>query len=153
MNWVGGLEAGWLWMIGGIVLLIAELIAPGFFLVWIGAAAMITGIFALLFDIGVAGQMALFAIYAAIAVYAARRWYEGHPVETEDAMLNDRSARLIGRSVTVIQPVDEHGGRVRVGDSEWSARGGPAESGSRVRITGVEGNCLIVEAAPQLPSA
>ena len=147
------LEPGWLWMIGGIVLLIAELLAPGFFLVWIGTAALITGVFALLFDIGAAGQLALFALYSAIAVYAARRWYEGRPVETEDPMLNDRSARLLGRSVTVIEPVDEHGGRVRLGDSEWSARGGPAQSGERVRITGVDGNCLLVEAERRLSDA
>ena len=44
-----------------------------------------------------------------------------------------------------IQAVDEDSGRVRVGDSEWTARGGPAEPGDRVRITGVDGNCLIVE--------
>lgn len=142
----GDVEAGWLWMIGGVVLLMAELIAPGFFLVWIGAAALITGVFALLFDIGAAGQLALFALYSAIAVYAARRWYEGRPVETEDPMLNDRTARLLGRSVTVVEPVDEHGGRVRLGDGDWSARGGPAQAGERVRITGVEGNCLLVEA-------
>lgn len=150
---LGDMEAGWLWMIGGVLLLIAELLAPGFFLVWVGAAAIITGGFTLLFDIGVAGQLALFALYSAIAVYAARRWYEGRPVATEDPMLNDRSARLIGRTVLVIEPVDEDCGRVRVGDGEWSARGGPAAAGDRVRITGVEGNCLLVEAQRPLPPA
>ena len=145
------LEPGWLWMIGGVVLLIAELIAPGFFLVWVGAAAIITGLFALLFDIGAAGQLALFVLYTAIAVYAARRWYVGRPVPSEDPMLNDRSARLVGRLVTVVEPVTEHGGRVRVGDSDWSARGGPAEPGDQVRITGVDGNCLAVEAERTLP--
>lgn len=149
----GDLEAGWLWMIGGIVLLIAELIAPGFFLVWIGTAALVTGIFALLFDIGAAGQLALFALYSAIAVYVSKRWYESRPVETEDPMLNDRSARLLGRTVTVVEPIDEYSGRVRLGDSDWSARGGPAQAGERVRITGVEGNCLLVEAERPLPGA
>ena len=33
------LEPGWLWTIGGVLLLIAEVIAPGFFLVFVGAAA------------------------------------------------------------------------------------------------------------------
>jgi membrane protein implicated in regulation of membrane protease activity len=42
---------------------------------------------------------------------------------------------------------------VTVGDSEWSARGGPAEAGDRVRITGVEGNCLTVEPQRELPPA
>ncbi len=150
---LGDLEPGWLWMIGGVALLIAELIAPGFFLVWIGAAALITGVFALLFGIELAGQLALFALYSALAVYVARRWYMGRPVTSEDPMLNDRAARLLGRTVTVVEPVDEHSGRVRVGDGDWSARGGPAEAGERVRITGVEGNCLLVERERRLPPA
>jgi len=53
--------------------------------------------------------------------------------------------------VEVVTAVDDHGGRVRVGDSEWSARGGPAAPGDRVRVTSVEGNCLIVESAATLP--
>ena len=40
-----GIEPGWLWVIGGVVLLIAELIAPGFFLVFIGAAAIADRVF------------------------------------------------------------------------------------------------------------
>lgn len=138
-------DPGWLWMIGGVLLLIAEILAPGFFLVWIGIAALITGLFTILFDIGVAGQLGLFALYSTIIVLVSRRWYGTRLVPSEDPMLNDRSARLIGRSVVVVTAIDEHAGRVRVGDSDWSARGGPAAAGERVRITGVEGNCLIVE--------
>ena len=147
----GNMEPGWLWMIGGVLLLIAEIIAPGFFLVWIGAAAVITGIFALAFGIGTAGQLALFALYSGIAVYVARRWYVARPVASEDPALNDRTARLIGRLVTVVEAVDAHNGRVRVADGEWSARGGPAAPGERVRITGVDGNCLTVEPEASLP--
>ena len=71
-------------------------------------------------------------------------------IEHSDPSLNNPSLRLVGKRVLVVQPVDEDGGRVRVGDSEWSARGGPAQPGERVRITGVEGNCLIVEVERQL---
>ena len=148
-----GVDAGWLWLIGGVVLLAAELIAPGFFLVWIGGAAMLTGLFTVLFDIGIAGQLALFVLYSFVALLVAQRWFTARPVPSEDPMLNDRSARLVGRHVKVIADVSGHGGRVRVGDSEWSARGGPAAAGEQVRITGVEGNCLIVEASRQLPPA
>ena len=38
------LEPGWWWAIGGLLLLIAEVVAPGFFLVFIGAAAIATGL-------------------------------------------------------------------------------------------------------------
>lgn len=147
------LQPGWLWMIGGVLLLIAEIIAPGFFLVFIGAAAIATGLFALLFGLGLPAQLALFALYSLLAVLVGRRVYANMPADSSDPLLNDRSAQLVGKVVTVVEAVDEHGGRVRVGDSEWSARGGPAEAGTRVRIAGVEGNCLRVEAGRQLPPA
>jgi membrane protein implicated in regulation of membrane protease activity len=153
MNFVESLEPGWLWMIGGVLLLIAEIIAPGFFLLFIGAAAIAAGLFTLLFDLGVAGQMSLFAIYAIVAVMIGRKVYANAAVDAGDPLLNDRAARLVGRSVIVIEDVDEHSGRVRLGDSEWSARGGPGSAGERVRITGVEGNCLLVEPDRRLPPA
>ena len=147
------IDPGWLWMIGGVLLLIAEIIAPGFFLVFIGAAAIAAGLFTVLFDLGLAAQLALFALYAVVAVTIGRRVYAQQNVDSSDPMLNDRAARLVGRTVTVVESVDDHGGRVRVGDSEWSARGGPAEVGQRVRITGIDGNCLKVEAERALPPA
>jgi len=143
-------DPGWLWMIGGVLLLAAEILLPGVFMVWIGIAAIVTGLFALLFGIGIAGQLGLFALYSVLAVLVGRRVYGVQGVAAKDALLNDRAAQLIGRRVMVVQAVDEDSGRVRVGDSEWSARGGPAQPGDRVRITGVEGNCLIVEAERRL---
>jgi membrane protein implicated in regulation of membrane protease activity len=148
---IDNLEPGWLWMIGGILLLIAEVIAPGFFLVFIGVAALATGAFTLLFDMPLPFQLILFTIYALVAVMIGRKVYSNQAVDSTDPLLNDRVARLVGKSVTVIEAVDEHSGRVRVGDSEWSARGGPGRPGERVRITGVDGNCLLVEPERQLP--
>ncbi|HEX6741294.1 MAG TPA: NfeD family protein [Sphingomicrobium sp.] len=147
------IDPGWVWLIGGVLLLILEVIAPGFFLVFLGAAAMATGLFALLFDLGLAAQLALFALYAVIAMLVGRRVYANRTADSTDPLLNDRAGRLVGKVVTVVTAVDDHGGRVRVGDSEWNARGGPAAAGERVRITGVEGNCLKVEADRVLPSA
>lgn len=148
---IDNLEPGWLWMIGGILLLIAEIIAPGFFLVFIGVAALATGAFTLLFGMPLAFQLILFTIYALVAVMIGRKVYANQAADSSDPLLNDRVARMVGKSVTVIEAVDEHSGRVRVGDSEWSARGGPGRPGERVRITGVDGNCLLVEPERQLP--
>ena len=148
---IDGIDPGWLWLIGGVVLLIAEVIAPGFFLIFIGAAAIATGLFTVLFDLGTVPQLALFALYAVLAVLIGRRFYANKHSDSSDPLLNDRVGRLVGKTVTVVVAVDEHSGRVRVGDSEWSARGGPAAAGERVRITGVDGNCLTVEAVRSLP--
>ena len=145
------IDPGWLWAIGGVLLLIAEVIAPGFFLVFIGAAAIATGLFTVLFDLGLTAQLGLFAIYSAVFVMLFKRWY-GEPDLPAGGTINEPAARLVGRSVTVVASVDEHGGRVRLGDGEWSARGGPAAPGDKVRVTSVDGNCLIVERTATLPS-
>lgn len=147
------LHAGWIWAIGGLVLLIAEMLAPGFFLIFIGVAAIATGLFTLLFDLGIAPQLILFVVYTAVAVLIGKRWY-AQPHDGDQAhSLNNPAQRLVGRTVTVVEAVDHHAGRVKVGDSEWSARGGPAAPGERVRVTGVDGNCLTVEADRALPPA
>jgi len=147
------ISSGALWMIGGIVLLAAEILAPGFFLVFVGAAALATGVFALLFGLGLPAQLALFALYALLAVIVGRRFYANAASDSSSPLLNNRAAQLVGRVVTVVEVIDGDGGRVRVGDSEWSARGGPGAAGDKVRITGVEGNCLIVEPDRMLPPA
>lgn len=149
----GDLEPGWWWAIGGLLLLLAEIIAPGFFLVFIGAAAIATGLFTLLFDLGAAPQLVLFVLYTGLAVMIGKRWYgEPHGGDQRHA-INEPAKRLVGRTVTVTVDVDEHSGRVRVGDGEWNARGGPAAIGERVTVTAVEGNCLIVEPVRTLPPA
>jgi len=149
-----GMSPEWLWLIGGIVLLIAELIAPGFFLVFIGGAAVATGLASLLLPIALPLQLAIFAVLAFLSVrIGGRRAYSMRYEHTTDPFLNDRVKRMIGNVVVATQPIDAHGGRVRVGDSEWSARGGPAQPGERVRIVDVEGNCLKVEPEHVLPPA
>ena len=147
-------DLGWLWLIGGVLLLAAEVVAPGFFLIFIGAAAALTGVIALALGLSLAPQLAIFAIVAFLSVrIVGRRFYQSRYDHTSDPLLNDRAARLYGKVVVVVQAVSADGGRVRVGDSEWSARGGPAAVGDRVRIVDIEGNCLKVEPEHTLPPA
>jgi membrane protein implicated in regulation of membrane protease activity len=144
-------EPGWIWAIGGLLLLIAEVIAPGFFLVFVGAAAIATGAFTLLFGLGMPLQLTLFIVYSTLAVMIGKRWYgEPHGGDQRHA-INEPAKRLIGKSLVVVAQVDDHGGRVRVGDGEWNARGGPAAVGDRVTVTAIEGNCLIVDPVRPLP--
>ena len=128
------------------VLLIAEVIAPGFFLIFVGAAALATGAVHPTVRPWHGATAGAVRALRPLAVMIGRRFYANrHPISA-DPLLNDPARRLVGKVVTVVDAVDDHSGRVRVGDSEWSARGGPAAIGERVRITGVDGNCLKVEA-------
>jgi membrane protein implicated in regulation of membrane protease activity len=139
------LGAPWWWMIAAVVLAVAEIVAPGFFLIWLAAAALVTGFLALLLGFGVAAQLGLFAILAIVAIYAARRWLRDNPIVSSDPLLNDRAARLIGDTVEVVEAIVGGNGRVRVGDGVWSARGPDVPIGTRVRIIGAEGTLLKVE--------
>ena len=78
-------------------------------------------------------------------VLAGRRWHADHPGASTDPLRNGRAARVIGETVTVVEPSEGGEGRVRVGDSVWTARGPDAPVGARVRIIRAEGALLWVE--------
>ena len=146
--WVAGtgIAPAWWWLIAAALLAGAEIIAPGFFLIWLGGAALITGVATLLLSLPDAAQFVLFAVAAMALVLTGRRFFRYTDVASSDPLLNDRAARLVGQVVVVADAIDDTGGKVTVGDSIWSARGVHAAIGERVRVTGADGNVLRVEA-------
>jgi membrane protein implicated in regulation of membrane protease activity len=152
MTGLGGLEPHWWWLLGAALLGILEIFFPGVFLIWMAAAAAVTGIAVALVPLPIAIQMLLFALLAAGAVFAGRRYYERNPVPSSDPMLNDRTARLVGQKVTVVKAIANGEGRVRVGDSVWAASGPDAEEGATMVVTGAHGTCLDVAPVPSLTS-
>ncbi|KQN37151.1 hypothetical protein ASG37_04085 [Sphingomonas sp. Leaf407] len=127
---------------------VAELAVPGVFLVFVALAAAITGLLALLFPpLTLPAELVVFGAWSVVTVLVGRRWYADYPVDSADPLLNDRAARLIGQEVVVIEPIAGGTGRVRVGDSDWIARGTDQAIGTRVRIVGVSGSVLNVTAA------
>lgn len=139
------LASHWLWMIFGLVMGVAEIVAPGVFLIWLGMAALLTGLVALLTGLSIALQFGLFAILSIALVYTGRRWFSAANIESSDPLLNDRAARLVGETVTVVDAIDGGSGRVRVGDGVWPAKGADAVVGTRLRVTGCERGALLVE--------
>ena len=144
-EWLDTISTHWFWLSLGLVLGVAEMVAPGFFLMWLGLAALIVGGLDYFLPITVAYQVAMFAILSVLTVFAGKKFLHDNPFETEDAKLNDRGARLTGEIVTVVEAITNGNGRVKVGDSVWSARGVDAAIGSRVRVTGADGAVLLVE--------
>jgi membrane protein implicated in regulation of membrane protease activity len=139
-----GLADHWWWLLAAAILGILEIFVPGIFLVWMAVAAGITGIMAALLPISLPFQLGIFALLAFAAVYSGRQYYERNPVPTTDPNLNERTARLIGRTVIVETAIQNGEGRVKVGDSVWKARGPDAPAGSQVVVTGADGSCLSV---------
>ncbi len=142
-------SAGLVWIMLAVALVIGELASPGIFLIFLAAGALVTGVTLLaLPDVPFLVQLVSFTAWSAVAVAIGRRWYTQFPVATSDAMLNDRSARLVGEVVTVVAALDGGEGRVRVGDGEWRASGGMADVGARMRVVAVRDGVLIVEPLP-----
>jgi membrane protein implicated in regulation of membrane protease activity len=139
------LDAHWWWLVAALLLGIAEILAPGFFLIWLAAAAALVGVVTFALGISAVVQACLFAVAAVAAVYAARRWMADNPKESSDPMLNDRVARMIGETVIVVEPILGGAGRVKVGDGVWNASGPDTPAGAQVRITGANSTTLTVE--------
>ncbi|AXV16171.1 hypothetical protein CYG48_10980 [Neorhizobium sp. SOG26] len=141
----------WSWWVLGILLLAAELIVPGFFLVWIGAAAVVVGALSLLlWEASLWSwqlQLLLFAILSVVFVLAGRRFYSGRGHSSDEPLLNRRGESLVGRTATLHEPIAEGRGRIRLDDTWWSVMGPNLPAGTQVRVVSAAGRDLVVEAA------
>ena len=139
---------GTLWLAVALALLIAEMVLPGFFLIFLGVGAALIGVITLLVPgVPILLQAVIFAALTGGAVAIGWRWYRGSDRTSSDPLLNDRAARLIGKRVEVCDAIIDGEGRVKVGDGAWSATGPDAGVGATVRIVGANGSVLRVEPA------
>jgi len=140
---------GWTWWLVGFVLLAVEVLAPGFFFLWFGIAAILIGVSALLFDWPWQLQILGFAVLSAAAAAAGRTLANyGTGAVSEDPNLNRRAARLAGRSFTLREPIVNGVGRLGIDDTYWRVEGPDLPAGAIVRVVGSEGSILRVEPAP-----
>ncbi|CAN7451860.1 MULTISPECIES: NfeD family protein [Neorhizobium] len=141
----------WSWWILGVVLLAAELAAPGVFLIWIGAAAIVIGVLSLaLWDAAFWTwhvQLLLFAVLSGAFALAGRRFYSSRNQATDEPNLNRRGESLVGRTATLHEPIAEGRGRIRLDDTWWSVMGPDLPAGTQVKVVAASGRDLTVEAA------
>ena len=145
MDFIDGIEAHWIWLTLGLVLGSLEMLVPGVYLIWLAVAAIITGLLTLGLDLSLPMQIVDFVFLALIVAFSARRILRDRPIVSSNPLMNQRGAQLVGEIAVVTQPVEEGSGRVRLGDSEWIARGPEMATGTKVRVTGNKGVVLMVE--------
>lgn len=137
----------WNWLLLAVALFGLEAVVPGIHFVWFGVAAILVGLIALATDFAWQWQFAAFAVASVATVFIARRFARSDNAPSDAPDLNDRGAQYISRTVVVENAIESGRGRVRVADTLWQAEGDDAPAGARVRVTGVRGNVLVVEAA------
>ncbi|WP_300619676.1 NfeD family protein [Dokdonella sp.] len=135
------------WWLLALVLIAAEMIAPGYFLLWIGIAAGVMGLVTLLVpNLPVLAQVVLFGVFAVVACLVYWKFIRPIAEQRDDQpLLNRRGQRMVGRRVIVCEAIVNGRGKVRVGDGEWLAEGPDAPEGSEVEVVDVAGTTLRVE--------
>ena len=140
------MTAAALWLIAGLVLVAAEVVSGEFVLLMLGGGALVAAAAALA-GLGLAAGAGVFAVASVLLLLGA------HPVLRRrlDRSLPPtpmRADALVGGPATVVARVDGHGGRVRIGDDEWSARSFDGvqviEAGERVTVVRIAGATALV---------
>jgi hypothetical protein len=139
------MEPGLIWILAGLVLLLAELVLPGVFLLWVGLAAIGTGALLLAATPGFGAAVLFFLLLLAGGIWLGLRLRSRQPPRPETP--NAPGSGLIGRTGTLLS-AGGPGLRVRLGDFEWPARlprdQRVPEGPTPVRVEGVDGTTLLV---------
>lgn len=134
------------WWLLALVLIAVEMIAPGYFMLWIGVAAGVMGFVMLLApNLTTLVQAILFALLSIAACLAYWKFIRPLAEQRNDQpLLNRRGQRMVGRRVVVIDAIVNGRGKVKVGDGQWLAEGPDVPAGTEVEIVSVQGTTFAV---------
>lgn len=132
------MSCAWLWMYLGAVLMLMELMAPGFVIFFFGLSAATVGLVRFAFGdaFDLTWQLAAFSAFSILYLVFLRRWvqkvFAGKVVAEGTDFENENVGRL-GKVTEAINPPLT--GRVMLGDAEWTAEADVAiQAGSDVRV-------------------
>ncbi len=138
------------WLLAGLALMLLDSVLPGAFLLWVGLAAILTGLVMDVVGMGFPLQVVTFAVVAVLSITFALRLRR----RLRPSGVNAPGSGLIGRTVLALSH-DGREGRVRLGDSDWAARLTEGahwpEDTVPLRVVGVDGTVLLVQ--PEMSEA
>jgi membrane protein implicated in regulation of membrane protease activity len=136
----------WTWWIVAAVLLIAELVLPGVFLMWLGIAAAAVGLINFFVPMAWQFEILLFGVLSVLIIAVANPWLKRRQAaESDQPNLNRRMFDYVGRRFVLEEPIRQGRGKLRIEDTYWEVIGPELPKGAWVKVTGVEGSKLIVE--------
>lgn len=131
-----------------VLFVIVEITTVQLVSIWLAAGAMTTMLFCCFTDVGLLGQLIIFAVTSVIGIavtvpFLRRRLNRGYTATNSELEL--------GKSATVIETVDpdRNSGRVTLNGVDWgalSADGSIIPADSIVTVTEVKGTKLVVKA-------
>ena len=146
MNEVVSMAGPWFWWILAGVLLLLEMARPGFFMLWLAVAAILTAIADLVFHFSWMGEVLSFAVLSLLSVLASWRFVmSGRHAPSDSPHLNQKHNAFIGKTYALNTPIIHGSGKIKVEDALWDVDGEDAEAGARVKVVGIDGLRLKVE--------
>ncbi|MDR2013641.1 MAG: NfeD family protein [Rhodanobacter sp.] len=136
------------WWLLALVLIAAEILAPGYFMLWIGIAAGLMGVLTLVVpSLSLIAQAIVFALLAPTACFVYWKFIRPHvEVRDDQPLLNQRGQRMVGRRVIVCEAIVNGRGKVKVGDGQWLAEGPDTSAQTEVEVVAINGTTLRVKA-------
>lgn len=141
MQWI----VYWHWLALGFVLIIAESLGASGFLVALGTAAWVTGALTWIFALSWEWQLIHFSLWCLVSGYVWWRIFRRERNQSAPS-LNRPLEALVGREATLVRAIENGEGGIRLNDASWLVTGPDLPIGTRVRVTGVNGGLLVVEA-------
>ncbi|HLU57466.1 MAG TPA: NfeD family protein [Pseudonocardia sp.] len=142
------MTAAVIWLIVGVLLIVAELLSGEFVLLMLGGGALAAGGVSFFVGGPVVGGV-VFAVVSVLLLFAVRPALRRRLERGVDPAVMHHKA-LLGSTAVAVSRVDEHGGRVKIGGELWSARTseghGPIEPGARVTVLNISGATAVVVA-------
>ncbi len=147
MEWVSEINF-WHWLIIAVVLISIEMLLVGsFYLLWMGIAAGVVGVLLFLIPgLSFLVQALIFTVLSVVTLVAYKQYQRNNPVLSDQPNLNRRGEQYIGRVFTLENPIVNGVGKVRVDDSTWKISGADMTTGTKIKVTAVEGTTFLVEA-------
>jgi inner membrane protein len=139
------------WIVGGIVLMLAELAMGALFIVWFGLGALIVGLLVWLFPgLGFTAQILFWILASIIFVTLWLKVFKQSFVKTKIGTAQDAVIGTVGLVTREIKPFQKGAVQFQkpiMGDDKWEALAdADIAAGERVEIVDVEGNLVKVRA-------
>jgi membrane protein implicated in regulation of membrane protease activity len=129
-----------------LLLMAAETLAPGVFMLWLGFAAAAVFAILLVVPLPPVWQAVAFIVLAFLSIAVYMKYFRGKEKESDQPLLNRRGEQLIGQVFVLEQAIVDGRGRLKIGDAFWVAEGEDLPQGARVRVVSVQNMSLQVRA-------
>jgi len=135
-----------IWLIVAGLFALGEVLSVDLVLLMFAGGA-VGGLLVALTGAGLVWQLLAFLLVSGMLIAVVRPIAKKHLTESTPLQLTGVDA-LVGRTARVTRPVDGHGGRIKLGADEWTARteysGDRFDVGETVRILKVDGATAVV---------